>query len=123
MSGRQKYVGMKYVVSAYENSEMPDLFWIDEGGFDSADDAIRCAEAVVDRSLAGFFKPGMSAETLRMSYLCYGEVPTIFNDEGLNFETYMYVYRRIRELTGEIEWEPKSYGNASGTGGASDSST
>jgi hypothetical protein len=97
---------MKYIVSAYENSEIPDPSWIDEGGFDSPDDAIRCAEGIVDRSLSGFFEPGMGAEELRMSYLCYGEVPTIFNDEGLKFETYEYVYRRIRELTGESEWRP-----------------
>jgi hypothetical protein len=96
----------KYVVSAYENSEIPEPCWIDEGVFDSPDDAIRCAEGIVDRSLSGFFEPGMSAEDLRSSYLCYGEVPAIFNDEGLKFETYEYVYRRIRELTGEGEWEP-----------------
>ena len=98
--------GKKYIVSAYENSEIPEPCWIDEGGFDAADEAIRCAEAVVDRSLAGFFEPGMRAEDLRRSYLCYGEVPAIFNDEGLKFETYEYVYRCIRELTGESEWEP-----------------
>jgi hypothetical protein len=48
----------------------------------------------------------MGAKDLRSSYLCYGEVPAIFNDKGLKFETYEYVYRRIRELTGEGEWEP-----------------
>ena len=95
-----------YVVSAYENSEIPDPFWIDKGDFDSPTDAIRCAEGIVDRSLSGFFEPGMGAEDLRSSYLCYGEVPAIFNDEGLKFEAYEYVYRRIRELTGEGEWEP-----------------
>jgi len=52
----------KYIVSAYENSEIPDPFWIDKGGFDCPDDAIRCAEGIVDRSLSGFFEPGMSAE-------------------------------------------------------------
>ena len=67
--------GKKYIVSAYENSEIPEPCWIDEGGFDAA-------------------------------YLSYGEVPAIFNDEGLKFEPYKYVYRCIRELTGESEWEP-----------------
>jgi hypothetical protein len=96
----------KYVVSAYENSEIPEPCWIDEGVFDSPDDAIRCAEGIIDRSLSGFFEPGMGAKDLRSSYLCYGEVPAIFNNKGLKFETYEYVYRRIRELTGESDWEP-----------------
>jgi len=100
--------GMKFTVSAYENSEIPDPRWIDEGSFDTADEAIYCAEAVIDRSLAELYRPGMGADDLRMSYLCYGEVPSIFNDEGLHFDAYAHVQKRIRELTGESEWRPKS---------------
>lgn len=96
--------GMKFTVSAYENSEIPDPRWIDEGSFDTADEAIRCAEAVIDRSLAELIRPGMNADDLRMSYLCYGEVPSIFNDKGLEFDAYAYVRKRIRALTGESEW-------------------
>jgi hypothetical protein len=51
---------MTYTVPAYENSEIPDPRWIDEGSFDSADEAIRCAKAVIDRSLAALFRFGMS---------------------------------------------------------------
>lgn len=113
--GSQTGVG-KYTVSAYENSEIPNPFWIDEGTFDSADAAICCAHAVIDRSLAGFFEPGKSAEDLRMHYMCYGEVPSIFNEQGLRFEPYVYVHRRIRELTGESEWKPRSYAVETTTG-------
>ena len=98
---------MKYTVSAYENSEIPDPCWIDQGSFDSSDEAIRCAEAVIERSLATMYRPGMCADSLRMNYLGYGEVPAVFNEQGLKFDPYVCVYRRIRELTGQSDWRPK----------------
>jgi hypothetical protein len=95
---------VKYIVSAYENSEWPDPRWLDEGCFDNAAWAIGCAEGIIDRSLASLHSPGMSAENLRLGYLCYGEVPSIFNEEELHFDPYAYVRRRIREMTGEMDW-------------------
>jgi hypothetical protein len=97
---------MKYTVSAYDNWEIPDPSWIDEGSFDSADEAIRCAQAVIDRSLAALYRPGMRADSLLNGYLCGGEVPAIFNEQGLKFDPYVVVYRRIRELTSQLDWRP-----------------
>ncbi|MEO8005429.1 MAG: hypothetical protein ABI771_11025 [Betaproteobacteria bacterium] len=99
---------MKYTVSAYENGEFPNPTWIDEGTFDNAADAISCAQGIIDRSLAYFMKPGTEAKDLKSSYMCYGEVPSIFNDQGLKWDTYEYVHKRIREMTGESGWRAQS---------------
>jgi hypothetical protein len=48
--------------------------------------------------------PGMTDDDLRAACSCDSEVPFIFNKEGLVFEPYKYVYKRILELTGDSAW-------------------
>jgi hypothetical protein len=95
-----------YTVSAYENSEIPDTRWLDQGTFATAADAIACAEGIIRKSLESLHRqnkrPG--AESLRLAYACYGEVPSVFNDDGdppALFDTYSRVRRQIEQITGE----------------------
>jgi hypothetical protein len=71
------------------------------GDFDSADEALACAQGVIDQFLKEQYRPGKSAKDLNTLFLCYGEVPCIHSNEGLAFEPYQYLARRIKELTGE----------------------
>jgi hypothetical protein len=95
-----------YTVSAYENSEIPDPRWLDQGTFETAADAIACAEGVIHRSLQQLYQQNKkpNAERLLSAFRCYGEVASIFEDEGdppVAFDTYARVRREIHRLTGE----------------------
>jgi hypothetical protein len=97
----------KYTVQAYDNADIPEPRWMTVGEFDSAEKAVQCAQSVIDRSLRATSTPGESARMMHLGYLCYGEVPSVFNGEGLQFDSVAYVHRRMRELTGEADWQPK----------------
>lgn len=93
---------------AYENGETPDPCWLPMGNFESAQAAVACALQLIDKSLASMHREGQAAESWRMGYLGYGEVPSSFNAEGLQIDPNAYVHRPIREPTGEIDWQPKN---------------
>lgn len=92
-------IASRFHVESYDNYNMED--WMTNGEFDSADAAIACAQGVINKFLANYSAPGISASDLYTSFLCHGEVPCIHNSEGLRFEPYEYLKRRIREITGE----------------------
>jgi hypothetical protein len=46
-------------------------------------------------------KAERGAEALYVRYRSNGKVPSIFNDEGMQFDANPYVFQRIREFTGE----------------------
>lgn len=91
----------RYTVSAYDNWEIPEPFWIDEGEFDSAAEAIACAHRVISKSLESLYQANRKpdAERLRMAYLCFGEVPSIFGEPRVAFDTYKAVDWHIQAIT------------------------
>jgi hypothetical protein len=89
-------------VESYDNFHYADGGdWMTNGEFDSADEALACAQGIIDAFLEKEYQPGISAKDLQRRFQTFGEVPCFRNEEGLAFEPYDYLARRIKELTGE----------------------
>lgn len=100
---------MRYQVEAYENSEIPNPMWLRCGEFETADEAIRCAESIIRKSLQGLADANrrtgpLTGAALFSAYLCYGEVPSIFGEPKVLFQAYDVVERIVREMTGDAAW-------------------
>jgi hypothetical protein len=97
---------VRYSVSAYENSEIPKSRWLDIGTFDSAVAALECARGVIHSSLEALHRanPQLDADGLRLTYLCYGEVPSIVGESRVAFSAYRVWIRTVaRSLTTTAE--------------------
>ena len=46
---------MPYTVSSYANFDIPEPRWVDHGTFESADEAVACANRIVRRSLESLY--------------------------------------------------------------------
>lgn len=100
----QPHGPQRYAVSAYDNWDIPKPRWLDVGTFDSAADAVACAHGVIRESLESLYRAKRhrdpSAEGLRMAYLCFGEVPSIFGEPRVAFDAYNAVDWHVRAITG-----------------------
>jgi len=94
-------VKKRYTVSAYDRWEYPDDSWDDRGEFDSAAEAIACANRVVRKSLEHLRrqKPKADAEELLNQYHHFGEVPLIRGEPKVPFDTRKAVEWHIRQMT------------------------
>ena len=73
----------------------------------TADEALRLARGIVDRSLRGLWKPGMGAAELLAAYHTFGEDPHIVARAGaprVEFSAWNYAEERARQLTGWRGW-------------------
>lgn len=72
------------------------------GKYGSLDAAIEACRNIVDRSLEGLHKPGMSAESLSAEYKAWGDDPWISGadvDAGnLPFSAWDYALERSKEI-------------------------
>jgi hypothetical protein len=92
----------RYTVSAYDRWEYPDADSYDHRGeFDSAAEAIACANRVVRKSLEHLRrqKPNADADELLAQYHHFGEVPVIRGEPRVPFDTRTAVAWHIRQMT------------------------
>ncbi len=68
------------------------------GNFDTLEDAIKAAKAIVDDYLSSAFNPGMNADDLYQSYTSFGEDPFIIGPLPANFSAWEYARTRCAEL-------------------------
>ena len=54
----------KYIVSSYDNGELPRSPYRERGSFDTADQALTCAHEIIDPSLASMDKSRQGAQAL-----------------------------------------------------------
>ena len=95
-----------YTVSAYDNWEIPNPRFLDEGTFRTPAEAVAAAEAIIRKSLEDLHQENgtPNAKRLMSAYLSFGEVPSIFEDDGdprVIFRPYVRVRRLIEQITGE----------------------
>ena len=91
---------MRYTVYVDDN-----FHYMDEseryrlGDFPTAEAAVAAAKKIVDEYLDSAYEPGMTAEELNHSYVCFGEDPYIVpQDPGSKFSAWDYA----RESCGEL---------------------
>ena len=73
----------------------------------TADEALRLARGIVDRSLDRLWKPGMGAAELLAAYNTFGKDPCIVARAGaprVEFRAWAYAEERARRLTGRWGW-------------------
>ncbi|CAN5462781.1 hypothetical protein BH10PSE17_BH10PSE17_27510 [soil metagenome] len=69
------------------------------GVFETAEQALACAQGIVDRWLLDAHKPGMKPVDLFASYKSFGEDPFIVPSEGGGrFSAWEYAERRCEEI-------------------------
>jgi hypothetical protein len=87
---------MKYTVYVDDN-----YHFMDEeerytlGVFDTEEEAIQAAKAIVDEFLVSAYKPGVEAEKLMATYVSFGEDPWI---HGSPFNAWDYAKNRCDEI-------------------------
>jgi hypothetical protein len=69
------------------------------GEFESVDDAVGAAQALVDQFLAGEHRPGMSVDQLFSIYTHYGPDPFI---PGIHFSAWDYARERCVQLCSSL---------------------
>ncbi len=91
---------MKYTVLCDDN-----FHYMDEsdrstlGQYDSAEEAVAAAKAIVDRSLRFIYRPGMTAESLYDHYTDFGDDPFIRSDDpACVFSAWTYARQRCPEI-------------------------
>lgn len=90
---------MPYTVSSFDNFHLEDEDGTDHvGSFDSADEAIRAAEDVIDRFLTHDAALARSAADLVNRYSAFGQVPLIRGEPTVAFDADAYVARRAAEI-------------------------
>jgi len=91
---------MRYKVFIDDNFHyMDEGERIAHGEFETADEALAAAKAIVDESLPEFFKPGMSADEVYDLYLQFGSDPFIVSaDERVEFSAREYARSRSLEI-------------------------
>jgi hypothetical protein len=94
---------MIYFVFTEENEH-----YMDEGSrrrhgeYATREEALAAARAIVDRDLAEMYRPGMSAESLYMSYKRYGtDAYVVPDDVEDRFSAWDYAGERSREICAE----------------------
>jgi hypothetical protein len=89
----------RYTVETYDAYDDPaERRHLVMGGFDEADEALKCAKEIVDCFLSDQLGHGKSPEEARKMFSCYGEVPMIFGEPKINFNPFDYADERINLL-------------------------
>ena len=91
---------MSYFVFTEENEH-----YMDEGArrlygeYETRDEALAAARMIVERDLREMYRPGMSAESLYLSYKHYGtDAYIVPDDDGERFSAWDYAGERSREI-------------------------
>ena len=99
---------MTWRVETYDNFEVPDdRYCATVGNFDTLEEAIACAQGVIDKSLTHLHKPGMSPTDWHSTYASFGDGIYIVGEHPSGFNPYAYAKERIKAITGE---RPKNWG-------------
>jgi hypothetical protein len=76
----------------------------EQGTYETADRALATCRDIVDRSLQGEYRPGISAEALYDRYTSFGDDPFIVvldgTDERATFSAWSYAKDRCRVICG-----------------------
>jgi len=95
------------VVIADNFHYMDEDDYAEHGTFDSVETAAAACRELVDRSLAGLYKPGMTAAELYDHYTSFGEDPFIvaLGDApiGERFSAWTYAEKRSRAICGSAD--------------------
>ena len=91
-----------YRVDSVDANDMHDEkpYYFPEGAFDTPEEALACAQAVVRRSVAEHLLDGGMADRAYRLYCLYGAIPMIWDSHG-DFNPYDYARRHLEETTGE----------------------
>jgi len=79
---------------------------VEYGSFATAAEAIAESERLVDASLTGLQRPGMTVEQLLAQYHSFGEDPFVLAPPGadtVRFSAWDYAARRATELTEQLK--------------------
>ena len=72
------------------------------GAYETAEDAIKAAEGIIDESLRQNYEPGLKPEQLYKQYRAYGEDPFIVSDDkNIDFSAMVYAKYRCKEICKE----------------------
>jgi hypothetical protein len=82
----------RYRVESYDAHDIPDVFWRRRGEFDTADEALKCAQSIVRGSLEGLYSanPKLDAQGLKLLYSSQGQKPSIFGEPRVDFHAPQY---------------------------------
>jgi hypothetical protein len=99
---------MKYRITIADNFHyMDESEYVDGGEFDSYDDALTRAQAIVDESLASNWEAGISPDDLMARYVMFGDDPFIVPAEAPRFSARDYARTRVEAICREREgWLP-----------------
>lgn len=91
---------MKYIVKTDDN-----FHYMDEseryiaGGFETAEEAIKSAKEIVDKSLKFLYREGMTTEELYDYYQDFGDDPFIVSDDkNCYFSAWKYAESKCKEI-------------------------
>lgn len=98
---------MSYFVFTEENEHYMDASARRRHGeYETRAEAVAAARQIVDSDLAAMHYPGMTAESLYMSYKHYGtDAYVVPDDEAERFSAWTYAGERCREMCGKTKDE------------------
>jgi hypothetical protein len=94
---------MTYTVRVDDNFHYrdPDKRYT-HGEYETLEDALKAAKAIVDDFLAATHTPGMSAEDLSLTYIGFGEDPFILGPQDCRFSAWAYARARCELICATI---------------------
>lgn len=94
----------RYTVTVDDNFHYQEGDQREQGTYDTLEQAIAVCRAIVDKSLAEEYRPGISAEALYDRYVSFGDDPFIVViegvDDGAEFSAWSYAKERCRAICG-----------------------
>jgi hypothetical protein len=90
----------RYRVESYDAYDIPDLHWYPQGEFDTAAEALRCAQSIVRGSVEGLYRanPKVDAAGLKLLYSSQGEKPSIFGEPKVDFDPHRAAEEHIARI-------------------------
>jgi hypothetical protein len=92
----------RYKVLVDDNFHYQEADRHEAGIYDSLDEATAACRAIVDKSLAAEYRPGISAESLYDRYVSFGDDPSIVVIDGAGeharFSAWTYAKERSRVI-------------------------
>jgi hypothetical protein len=90
---------MTYTVRVDDNFHYMDKdYRYTHGEYETVEEAVKAAQAIVDSFLAAAYIPGMSPDDLYRSYTSFGDDPFIIGPENPKFSAWNYAQGRCNEI-------------------------
>ena len=94
----------KYRVVTHEANYTPPDFGslLPVGEFDTAEEAIKCLEQVIDKQLLASVNEGKTPKEAYDQFSLYGEIPIIQGEPRVYVQPYVYAKRRVTIIESNI---------------------